>query len=151
MGYVRGVQFRVRHVHYFKQGYSDNIKKYRPEFPDYEYTRAQLSLLSNGHLLIGAPEGKAGELIEFIYYTDNPKKTGDERGQYYEMRYILPSNIESIKERRLEKRKLTEEENKSLFERDNPLSYFIDVPDELWDFEHNMPKVIKEPILEREE
>jgi hypothetical protein len=140
MGYIRGVQFDVRYVRYFNEVYSNSIKKYRPDYPDYEYTRAQRSLLSLGHLLIGAPKGKAGELIEFIYYTDNPKKTGDERGQYYEMRYILPSEIKSIKERRLEKRKLTEEEIKELI--DSPLSYFIECPEDMWDFENDMPKAI---------
>jgi len=145
MGYIRGVQFDVRYVRYFSQGFSDDIKQYRPNFPDYEYTYAQRSLLSLGHLLIGSPVGKASDLIEYIYYTDNPKKTGDERGQYYEMRYILPTNIKSIKERRLEKKKLTEEETKILLK--SPLSYFIETPEELWDFDKDIPKVIKQPIL----
>ena len=148
MGYIRGVQFDVRYVRRFSQVYSDTIKKYRPDFPDYEYTYANRSLLSLGHLLIGSPKGKAGELIEFIYYTDNPKKTGDERGQYYEMRYILPTNIKSITERRLEKRKLTEEESKSLLE--SPLHYFIETPEELWDFEKDFPKVIEQPKLKED-
>ncbi|GAB6013490.1 hypothetical protein [Viscerimonas tarda] len=129
VGFVRGVQFGVDAVVYYNSEFSESIRKERPEYPDYEYTYAKRSLLSDWQLLIGAPKGKEDQLVEFIYYTRDPAKTGEPDSEhYYEMRYILPTNITSISERRFEKRRLTEEEEKNFLRRDtwNPLRYFID-------------------------
>jgi hypothetical protein len=103
VGYVRGAQFGVEKVRYYNWDFSAKIRNFRPDFPDYEYTAARKSLLTNAWLLIGAPRGKEDQLIEFIYYSHRPSKTGDpDTNHYYEMRYILPTKIKSIKERRLE-------------------------------------------------
>jgi hypothetical protein len=129
VGFVRGVQFDVDPVILYDSKLSEAIRKERPEYPDYEYTIALRSLFTDGHLLIGAPKGKEDQLVEFIYYTRDPAKTGElDSEHYYEMRYILPTEIESIKERRLEKRKLTEDEQKNFLRLDswNPLRRFVD-------------------------
>ncbi|NDW11058.1 hypothetical protein [Dysgonomonas sp. 520] len=126
-GYLRGVQFGVRNVFIFDPKFSSAIREARPEYPDYEYTKANESLLKFGPLLIGAPKGREDELIEFIYYSDFPEKTGDEQGVFYEMRYIVPTNIESITERRMEKRKMSEEETARVFAPDSPLRFYIDM------------------------
>ncbi|NDV45665.1 hypothetical protein D0T49_01190 [Paludibacter sp. 221] len=110
VAYIRGVQFAVDGVSWINSAFSDSVRSLRPEYPDYEYTDAIESLLSYGKLLIASPKGKATEYLEFIFYSGIGKRTGDEDGIYYEFRYILPTEIKEITERRLEKRKLTEEE-----------------------------------------
>lgn len=127
VGFVRGVQFGVERVRPFIWNESQAIRRLRPEYPDYVYAYADRSLLSKSHLLIAAPQGKEDQLVEFIYYTNKPEKTGDEdSSHFYEMRYILPTQIKSIKERRLEKRLLSEEEKEMIFNMDNKMFFFID-------------------------
>jgi hypothetical protein len=112
IGPVRGVQFGVDDVFdNFDKVYSDKVKRFRPEYPDYEYIGAGKSFLSTRGLIMGASKGDAGNYMELIFYTNNDKMTGDTvRTHFYEMRYILPREIKSIKERHLEKRLLTDEE-----------------------------------------
>ena len=128
VGYVRGSQFGVEQVLYYNQGFSERICQARPDFPDYVYTEAHHCDIMMGRLLIGAPKGKEDQLIEFIYYCDNPAKTGDpDRNHLYEMRYIMPTNIKSISERHWEKRKLSDEEMENFYNENNPLRYYVDV------------------------
>jgi hypothetical protein len=129
IGYVRGVQFNVENVRYYSSEFSEKIKKFRPNYPNYEYTDAQSSsLLSHSWLLIGAPVGKEDQLVEFIYYSNFPEKTGDhDTSHFYEMRYILPTQITSIKERHLEKRLLTKEEKNFLLDKENGLRRYIEI------------------------
>lgn len=137
VGYVRGVQFGVERVRPFIWEESQAIRRLRPEYPDYVYAHADRSLLSSTHLLIAAPQGKEDQLVEFIYYTNKPEKTGDENLEhFYEMRYILPTQIKSIKERRLEKRLLSDKEKKMILSGENDMIYFVDAlrviePDEI--------------------
>ncbi len=127
VGYIRGVQFGVENVKYYSENFSANIRRLRPKYPDYEYTEAYLSQLSKSRLLIAAPRGKEDQLVEFIYYTNKPEKTGDtDINHYYEMRYILPTEIKSIKERRLEKRLLDEQERKMILNIENQLIFYVD-------------------------
>jgi hypothetical protein len=127
-GYIRGVQFGIENVFQFRQGFSDKIKQFRPEYPDYVYTcNRYRSLLTPVCVIIGAPQGKEDQLIEYIYYTNNVGKTGDtDESHYYEMRYILPTQIQSIKERRLEKRLLSDEEKKYILNEENKMHYYIE-------------------------
>jgi len=127
-GYICGVQFGIENVYKFRQDFSDKIKQFRPEFPDYVYTdNRSISLLTNGFVIIGAPEGKEDQLVEYIYYSNLPEKTGDsDITHYYEMRYILPTQIKSIKERRLEKRRLSDEEQKYILEGNNGMLLYLD-------------------------
>lgn len=128
IGYVRGVQFGVDNVRYFDYELSERIRQARPDFPDYVYTEAHHCDIMMGRLLIGAPKGKEDRLIEFIYYCDNPAKTGDpDRSHLYEMRYIMPTNIKSISERHWEKRRLSDKEMETFYNEDNPLRYYVDV------------------------
>lgn len=127
VGLVRGVQFGVERVRPLIWEESQAIRRLRPEYPDYVYAHADRSLLSSTHLLIAAPQGKEDQLVEFIYYTNKPEKTGDENLEhFYEMRYILPTEIKSIKERRLEKRLLSDEEKEMIFNVENKMFFFID-------------------------
>lgn len=127
VGYVRGVQLGVDQVKYFDPALSERIRKYRPDFQDYDYTESHKSEVTNGRLLIGAPNGREDQLIEFIYYSNNPAKTGDDNPkQWYEMRYIMPAIIKSITERRWEIRKLNEEEMENFFKEENPLRYYTE-------------------------
>lgn len=127
VGYVRGVQFGVELMRPFIWGESQAIRRLRPEYPDYVYAHADRSLLSSSHLLVAAPEGKEDQLVEFIYYTNKPDKTGDDDlSHFYEMRYILPTQIKTIKERRLEKRLLRDDEKQMLFNPENKMFFFID-------------------------
>jgi hypothetical protein len=128
VGYARGVQFGIENVLPYNPEFSNKIKNFRPEFPNYVYTCNRLnSLLTKCCVIIGAPEGKEDQLIEYIYYTNIPEKTGDtDENHYYEMRYILPTQIKSIKERHLEKRRLTDEEQKYILERENGMGFFIE-------------------------
>ena len=120
VGWMRGVQFGVQDVMYYyvprDTAEINEIKRLRPQFPNYDYAWAKKSFFTQSSLLIGAPKGKEDDLVEFIWYTNNPKKTGDTsyRNSLYEMRYILPTAIKSIKERRLEKRKLEGDEYKQI-------------------------------------
>ena len=127
-GYFRGVQFGIEKVMPFNQEFSDKIKNFRPDFLDYVYAENRsISLLTNGFVIIGAPEGKEDQLVEYIFYSNMPKKTGDpDESHYYEMRYILPTQIKSIKERRLEKRRLTDEEQEYILDGNNGMLLFID-------------------------
>ncbi|MDR3057464.1 MAG: hypothetical protein LBU84_04900 [Prevotella sp.] len=127
-GYIRGVQFSIENVIKFNQGFSDKIKQFRPEYPDYVYTANRYSsLLTPMCVIIGAPQGKEDQLIEYIYYCNIPEKTGDpDLEHYYEMRYILPTQITSIKERRLEKRLLTDEEKNYIFDDTNEMFYYVE-------------------------
>ena len=128
VGYVRGVQFGVERVRPYKAKFSEEIRALRPDFPDYEYTVAHESLLTRARLLIAAPRGKETELIEYIYYTNDSIKTHDPNpDNYYEMRYIIPTEIKSIKERRLEKRLLRPEEVEAVMP-NNPLVYYREMP-----------------------
>lgn len=127
VGLVRGVQFGVERVRPFIWEESQAIRRLRPEYPDYVYAHADRSLLSSTHLLIAAPQGKEDQLVEFIYYTNKPEKTGDENLEhFYEMRYILPTEIKSIKERRLEKRLLSDKEKEMILSGENDMIYFVD-------------------------
>lgn len=127
VGYVRGVQLGVDQVKYFDPEFSERIRQYRPDFPDYDYTESHKSGVTNGRLLIGAPHGKEDQRIEFIYYSNNPAKTGDNNPrQWYEMRYIMPTVIKSITERRWEVRKLDKEEMENFFKEENPLRYYTE-------------------------
>ncbi|GHT19618.1 hypothetical protein FACS189429_7450 [Bacteroidia bacterium] len=127
-GYVRGVQFGVQCIKPYRKKISEAINKYRPEYPDYVYAEAYKSLLADCILLIAAPIWKEDSLIEFIFYSNYPEKTGDNNpNNIYEFRYILPTYIKSIKERRLEKRRLTDEERKHLFDDDNPLLRYVEM------------------------
>lgn len=132
VGYFRGVQFGIEDVFRFRFDFSEKIRKFRPSFPDYVYTcNARPSLLSRRWVIIGAPKGREDQLVEYIYYTNLPAKTGDaDKTHYYEMRYVLPTVTESVKERRLEKRRLTDEEQKYILDNDNKMGYFIDFADE---------------------
>jgi hypothetical protein len=127
-GYIRGVQFGIENVIKFRQEFSDKIRAFRPDFPNYVYTENRdISLLTNGFVIIGAPKGKEDQLVEYIYYSNLPEKTGDsDETHYYEMRYILPTRIKSIKERRLEKRPLTNEEQKYILNWENKMIMFLD-------------------------
>jgi len=140
VGFVRGAQFGIENVLYFRQDFSDKIKQFRPGFPNYIYTANRYpSLLSTRYVIIGAPAGKEDQLVEYIYYTNKPEKTGDaNKTHYYEMRYILPTNIESIKERHLEKRRLTEAEQKYILDSNNGMLYYIE-----W-----KPEPIDEEVIE---
>ena len=121
---MRGVQFGVERVCRISDVKRDSLRKLLPNQPNYNYVTAEASFLNTGNLIIGGPEGKEHLLIELIYYTDDPKKTGDAEKVFYEMRYILPTKINSIKERRLEKRKLSDEETQLL--QSSYLCEFID-------------------------
>jgi hypothetical protein len=109
-GFVRGVQFGVERVKDLGQDMIDSIKKLRPEYPDYVYATADESFLSKGKILIAGHENTISDYIEYIFYTDDSTKTGDKEYEYYEIRYVLPTVIKSITERRMIKRKLTEDE-----------------------------------------
>ncbi len=128
VGYIRGVQFKVDNVFQFSSEFSDKIKKFRPNFPNYVYTsNHSYTLLGKSCLIIGAPSGKEDELVEYIYYSNLPEKTGDpDETHYYEMRYILPTKIKSVKERHLEKRRLTDEEQKYVLNWDNKMFPFLE-------------------------
>ena len=134
-GYFRGVQFGIEKVMHFNQKFSDKIKSFRPDFPNYVYTQNRsISLLTNGFVIIGAPEGKEDELVEYIFYSNMPEKTGDpDESHYYEMRYILPTQIKSVKERRLEKRRLTDEEQQYILDGKNGMLLFHDGEDNIFD------------------
>jgi hypothetical protein len=111
LGHIRGVQFEVKRVNHINKPQQDEIRQIRSEYPDYEYALANSSLLSCGRLLIAAPKGKEDKLIEYIYYTNDSRKTKDkDKKNFYEFRYILPTEIKSVKERRQEVRKLSQEE-----------------------------------------
>jgi hypothetical protein len=127
-GYIRGAQFGIENVFKFRQDFSDKIRQFRPEFPNYVYTCNRWeSLLTKRCVIIGAPEGKEDQLVEYIYYSNLPEKTGDtDKTHYYEMRYILPTQITSIKERRLEKRRLTDEEQTYIFGYENEMYPYIE-------------------------
>jgi hypothetical protein len=85
-------------------------------------------MVTSRRLLIGAPQGKEDQLIEFIYYCGIPAKTGDpDRNRLYEMRYIMPTEIKSISERRWEIRKLSDEEMEALYDEENPLRRYVEV------------------------
>jgi len=125
VGYVRGVQFGVDLVKYFNEALSERIRQARPDFPDYVYTEALQSMITTGRLLIGAPKGKEDQLIEFIYYSKDTVKTGDpDKSRLYEIRYVMPTEIKSISERRWEKRKLSDEEMEVWYTDGNPLRRF---------------------------
>ena len=128
VGYIRGVQFGIENVLRFQQEFSDKIKLFRPEYPNYVYTSNRWSsLLTKACVIIGAPEGKEDQLVEYIYYSNDVDKTGDaDETHYYEMRYILPTQIESIKERRLEKRRLTDDEQQYILNRENEMYFFVE-------------------------
>lgn len=128
---LRGVQFGLEYVRKLEQKMIDSLRKLRPEYPDYVYVTADESFVSRGKILIAGHEKTILDYIEFIFYSDDPIKTGDSRGVYYEMRYLLPSNIKSITERRLVKRKLTEEEHNKMFLSLNYLRTFRDMTYEM--------------------
>lgn len=132
VGYIRGVQFGIENVLKFNKDFSNKIKQFRPDFPDYVYTcNRWQSLLTPICVIIGAPYGKEDQLVEYIYYTNNVDKTGDtDKTHYYEMRYILPTQIKSIKERRLEKRLLTDAETEYVLNRDNEMYFYIEQKEE---------------------
>ncbi|MDR1199923.1 MAG: hypothetical protein LBK94_13100 [Prevotellaceae bacterium] len=111
---MRGVQFGLEYVARVEQKITDSLRKLRPEYPDYVYATADESFISRGRILVAGHENSISDYIEFIFYSDDSIKTGDSKGIYYEMRYLLPSNIKSITERRMVKRKLTEEEQNKM-------------------------------------
>ncbi|MDR3226555.1 MAG: hypothetical protein LBT56_02655 [Prevotellaceae bacterium] len=113
-GMIRGVQFGLEYATRMEQKMIDSLRKLRPEYPDYVYATADESFLSRGKILIAGHENNLSDYIEFIFYSDDSTKTKDKKGVYYEMRYLLPTNITSITERRMEKRKLTDEERKKI-------------------------------------
>jgi hypothetical protein len=130
VGDIRGVQFGVGYVKTLEHGMTDSLRKLRPEYPDYVYATADESFISRGKILIAGHENNLSDYIEFIFYSDDSTKTGDSKGAYYEMRYLLPTNIKSIKERRMEKRKLSAEEQKQFFS--SYLKNFRDISKEMW-------------------
>ena len=111
-GFMRGVQFGVEHVKELKREMMDSVRKLRPEYPDYVYATADESFLSKRPILIAGPENRISDYIEYIFYTDDTIKTGGDKYDFYEIRYVLPTVVKSISERRMIKRKLTEEEKK---------------------------------------
>jgi hypothetical protein len=126
-GYIRGIQFGVSYVWWHNPNFTAQIREYRPEYLDYDYTRAPMSVFTYEWILIAAPHGQEDKLIEYIYYSDYPYKTGDKEGVYYEMRYVLPTNIESVTERHLVKRKLTEVEVERIInDVDGPLDFCVE-------------------------
>jgi hypothetical protein len=111
IGYIRGVQFDVKFVHEIKGKQLEEIRRLRPEYSGYVYASGRSSLFSHGHILIGAPKGKEVDLIEYIFYTNNPDKTKDpDKNNIYEMRYVVPSDIKTVYDRRMERKKLSPEE-----------------------------------------
>ena len=124
--FLRGVQFGLRQIprQEMEKKMIDSLRGIRPQYPNYVYTTANKSDLTTGRLLVGGPENKVSDYIEFIYYTINPEKTGDSTYAWYEMRYLLPTRIESITERHWVKRKLTDEEVYIL--RHSYLAWFIE-------------------------
>ena len=124
--FARGVQFGLREIpqREMEKTMTDSLRRLRPDFRDYVYTTANKSYLTKGKLLVGGPENKVSDYIEFIYYTIDPGKTGDSTYAWYEMRYVLPTRIESITERHWVKRKLTDEEVYIL--RHSYLGWFIE-------------------------
>ena len=138
--FARGVQFGLRRIPKTEMDkkMTDSIRRLRPEYPNYVYTTADKSYLTAGRLLVGGPENKVSDYIEFIYYTNDPAKTGDSTHTCYEMRYVLPTDIESITERHMIKRKLTDEELEMI--RKSYLIHFIEpylypVEEEIWEEE----------------
>ncbi|MDR2406980.1 MAG: hypothetical protein LBE13_02545 [Bacteroidales bacterium] len=111
---MRGVQFGLEYVEDLQPKFTDSLRKLRPEYPNYVYATAGESFISRGKILIAGHENSISDYIEFIFYSDDPTKTGDSTSVYYEMRYLLPSNIKSITERRMEKRKLSDGEQKKM-------------------------------------
>ena len=129
VGYIRGAQFGIENVFVFRQDFSDKIRNFRPEFPDFVYTsnRYTASLLGNSDVIIGAPEGREDEHVEFIFYSNIYERTGDpDVENFYEIRFVLPTHIQSIKERRFEHRLLTEEEKQFILNRENNMRRFIE-------------------------
>ncbi|MDR3286358.1 MAG: hypothetical protein LBT27_02825 [Prevotellaceae bacterium] len=118
----------------------DSLRKLRPEYPDYVYATADESFISRGRILIAGRKNNLFSYIEFLFYSDDSTKTNDKKGVYYEMRYLLPTNITSITERRMVKRKLTEEEQNKMLR--SYLRNFRDVTFEMEikEFEEAMEK-----------
>jgi hypothetical protein len=111
IGYIRGVQFNVEFVRKIKEAQLEEIRRLRPAYPNYVYASGYRSSFCYGQILIGAPEGKEVDLIEYIFYSNDPVKTKDpDTNNIYEMRYVVPSEIKTISERRMERRKLPPEE-----------------------------------------
>jgi hypothetical protein len=112
IGYIRGVQFDVNFVQKIEREPLEEIRRLRPEYSNYVYAKGRTRYAFNkGRVLIGAPEGKEIDLIEYIFYSNDPDKTNDsDKNNMYEMRYVVPSEIKTISERRMERRKLSPEE-----------------------------------------
>jgi hypothetical protein len=112
IGYIRGVQFNIEFVQRIEGAPLEEIRRLRPEYPNYVYAKGRSKyVFSKRNVLIGAPEGKEIDLIEYIFYSNDPEKTKDpDTNNMYEMRYVVPSEIKTISERRMEQRKLSPEE-----------------------------------------
>jgi hypothetical protein len=124
VAYIRGVQFGLQDIDYLKKEWIPDIEAIYPEYVDWDFVYSFFApVLTHGRVIVTSPKGKALEYLEFLYYTDNPERTGDKEDVYYEMKYKLPTTITSIKERHLEKRKLTREEVKHL--RETSLTWFF--------------------------
>ena len=125
VAYVRGVQFGLQELRWrLPDEWIEDFNEYLPEYSGWEFACADKSFFTHGRLLITSPHEKATEYMEFLFYSDNPEKTGDKVGVYYEFKYIFPTIIKSISERRMEKRKLTTEEFEKI--RSTSLRYFLD-------------------------
>ena len=128
VGYMRGVQFGIDNVFLFRQEFSDRIRNFRPDFPDFVYTSNRYpSLLTSSYVIIGAPLGREDQHVEFIFYSNLYERTGDPNEEhFYEVRFVLPTHIQSIKERRFEKRRLTEEETAYILDVDNEMLFYVE-------------------------
>ena len=130
VAYIRGVQFGLQRLRRMPDEWITGVRENLPQYDGWDFAFADRSFLTYGRLLITAPPNQAPDHLEFLFYSDHPQKTGDEEGVYYEFRYILPTIINDISERRLEKRKLTPEEVQKMRETD--LRYFVD-PWQRWE------------------
>lgn len=95
----------------------------------HRYYIAESSLLSEGRLLIRTPFNsknvKYDKLIEVIFYTLNPLKTGDKDGKtMMEYRYSIRSFIEKSNERTPAIRKLSNEEKQRIL--NSNMRFFVE-------------------------